>query len=128
MTTVTNVEPDDVEPKRSNYFVRHWRGELSLPISFWVNGWVISIVLKVVDAVEADAIHNGELIPFAALAFFVFDCAAYLWQIVGIWRSATRYEQHETKGALGSLAKFLVVIGVIITAWTTIAGIVSGLR
>src|SRR6266481_4452041 len=95
MPTVTTVESDGPEPSRSNYFVRHWRGDLSLPISFWVNGAVISFALRVEGAVVADATGNWESSPFVALAFFVLDSAIYVWQIVGIWRSATKYEQRE---------------------------------
>jgi hypothetical protein len=28
---------------RTNYIVRHWRGELSLPLSYWVNGVALSL-------------------------------------------------------------------------------------
>ncbi len=26
-----------------NYIKRHWRGDLSLPVSHWVNGWLLGI-------------------------------------------------------------------------------------
>jgi hypothetical protein len=26
-----------------NYLMRHWRGELSLPISYWVNGSLLGV-------------------------------------------------------------------------------------
>jgi len=29
--------------KNTNYFIRHWRGELSLPVSYWVNGFLALI-------------------------------------------------------------------------------------
>src|SRR5262249_41811610 len=36
------VRPSSEESRenknRSNYVVRHWRGELSLPVSYWING------------------------------------------------------------------------------------------
>jgi succinate dehydrogenase hydrophobic anchor subunit len=127
-TTVTTAEPEDLEPKRSNYFVRHWRGDLSLPISFWVNGAVISFAIRVEDAFLADATRNWESSPFAALAFLVVVCAVNVWQVVGIWRSATKYVQHETKVHWGSVAKFMVVIGVISTISKMIVGALSGLR
>jgi hypothetical protein len=28
---------DGIYRLRANYFVRHWNGELSLPVSYWVN-------------------------------------------------------------------------------------------
>jgi len=37
---------------RNNYFVRHWRGEISLPISFWLNGicgiFVFGLLVKII--------------------------------------------------------------------------------
>ena len=35
-------------PKRSNYFLRHWRGELSLGVSYWANGFLANLFLVVV--------------------------------------------------------------------------------
>ena len=44
-------------PERSNYLVRHWRGELPLPVSYWVNGILggvlVAILSGVVSASEA---------------------------------------------------------------------------
>lgn len=33
------------KPRRRSYLARHWRGELSLPVSYWVNGCLVSVLI-----------------------------------------------------------------------------------
>ena len=46
MTTDEQLESQTPVPKRG-YFSRHWHGELSLAKSYWINFWLLSIVLTV---------------------------------------------------------------------------------
>lgn len=80
-------------PRRSvNYFVRHWRGELSLGISFWING-VLGFLL-VVAIVRCEALVEMSITTIA-VEFISFHFALLLvlsiWQAVGIWRSASKH-------------------------------------
>lgn len=82
-------EPGAIAAKRSGtYFARHWRGELSLPQSFWVNGLIIGFGWMVAFQPLVD------LFIIAAWWFFIAwiaDAATIVWQFVGIWRSARNY-------------------------------------
>ncbi len=81
----------DAISELDNYLVRHWRGELSLGTSYWVNGFLgtflIIIVAKTLDAAE----DSMSLKLYAALSLIVFTTAILIsiWQLVGIWRSAS---------------------------------------
>ena len=73
--------------------LRHWRGELSLPVSFWVmslgGALVVSIIGGIVAALDfADA---PEPVAIATLAFLVLASVIVIWQLVGVWRSAENY-------------------------------------
>lgn len=73
--------------------LRHWRGELSLPVSFWVmvlaSTLVVAVIGTIVDALSlADA---PESVAFVTLAFLAFASAIIVWQLVGVWRSAQNY-------------------------------------
>ncbi len=81
-------------PRRS-YVVRHWRGELSLPVSYWINfiglGWVFAIVERVLNASAAELlVDNTALAAAGMLAFWLMLYSSSTWQIVGVWRSASR--------------------------------------
>ena len=106
-------QPLTDRPKRRNYFIRHWRGELSLPVTYWVNGLLVLIVTSVVTLAFTELMEGGYAPPGAPaaatlLGFLMLLTSLSVWQMVGIWRSATR---HAAKGsALWAVAAKLVVI------------------
>jgi uncharacterized protein YecT (DUF1311 family) len=97
-----------------NYIARHWRGELSLPVSYWVNGLLGNVLAIIaVVAISRGFDFRDEFDPRVALLtitlIWAVTFAIALWQLVGNWRSATNYQQ--IKGFWGGAAKFAVVIG-----------------
>jgi hypothetical protein len=100
-----------------NYFARHWRGELSLPVSYWLNGILGALMVGVTVAVLAYTINRqGAAQPLLWLVSLIVTwlSAALLtvWLTVGVWRSATRYRQGG-KRFWGAAAKALVLLGVV---------------
>jgi hypothetical protein len=85
--------------KRTNYFVRHWRGELSLPLSYWINGLLLTFgvflwmktLLQVGFGVLPTNRHLGFGLVFAGYAVFFLWIPLQVWQLVGMTRSATHY-------------------------------------
>jgi hypothetical protein len=84
-------------PKHTNYFARHWRGEISLPISFWVNGLcgyiIFGLVILGISYIVRLAEVNIVAIAVVLAMFVIIRVAFYTWQLVGIWRSATSYTE-----------------------------------
>src|SRR6516225_3876464 len=86
-------------PLSKSYIARHWRGELSLPRSFWVNGVLLSVGLLLALIMLTDTarvvmrtnIHTGIAFLFASYTVFWIGFVAAIWQSVGLSRSATRY-------------------------------------
>ena len=75
--------PPPLPPEASrNYFLRHWRGELSLPVSYWVNGILGGLLIGITVAVLAVITHRqGEARPLLWLfnlvaIWLLLDCAA----------------------------------------------------
>jgi hypothetical protein len=100
-----------------NYIMRHWRGELSLPVSYWLNGILGGIVLAVVLFAIGFMTHrDGEARPLVWLlslaTVWLLNALMVLWQTVGVWRSASRYQQQQ-KYFWGGLAKGLSVLGMV---------------
>jgi hypothetical protein len=114
-----------------NYLHRHWRGELSLSVSFWINGVAVSIVFAIVGNIVDKLVELSMLILLSPLydptlynslvlviagllSAIMIWLAVNVWQAVGVWRSATRYQHDPTHGwPWGNVAKYMVVIAVV---------------
>ncbi|SDO06582.1 hypothetical protein SAMN05444050_3127 [Afipia sp. GAS231] len=108
-------------PPSNNYFARHWRGELSLPKSYWVNGLVFGLIVGAAIASIGYGVNSrGEAQPMVWLVTLVGSWVIValftMWQAVGVWRSATRYKA-SGKHFWGGLAKTVTVLGVINLAY-----------
>ena len=100
--------------KNENFFVRFWKGDLSLPMSYWGMGVGINIVIGLLiglfvgaAGMSEDAIW-GYIIPFQ------------IYTVVGIWRSANKY--NGTK-YWAILAKVAVVLGILSNLLSMLAGV-----
>jgi uncharacterized RDD family membrane protein YckC len=108
-----------------NYFRRHWRGELSLPVSYWLNGFLIGVVVGVgfvlVKQLSSGSNEARPLLWLVSLsAAWVLAVLLTIWQAVGVWRSATRYQQ-AGNSLWGGAAKVSMTLGVIRLAFTLVA-------
>lgn len=108
----------DQEGKQRSYIARHWTGDLSLGISYWVNGTLVSllvavstIILVAVDVAESPKLYSAGVIGAWTLMFIVA-----IWQLVGIWRSASNHESRGGKRGWAIVAQIMVVIGLLGTA------------
>jgi hypothetical protein len=102
---------------KANYFIRHWRGELSLPVSYWVNGILTTMAAIFFGAAiaQVDMTRQPTLGAVVYLLFVAFIIVATLWQLVGIWRSADNHKGRGGSGFWAGFAKFAVVIGLLRT-------------
>jgi len=112
--------PSPLSPQQAsrsrNYIARHWRGELSLPVSYWLNGILGAVVVGATVGALAYAINQQSdaqpmLWLFSLIATWTSAALLTIWQAVGVWRSATRYRQRG-KRFWGAAAKALVLLGV----------------
>jgi len=110
--------PDQVSPetRRASYFARHWRGELSLPVSYWVNGFFLTVlILAIIQGIHWDELVATSRLLFSTSAIIVWIvlAAASIWQLVGIWRSADNYLGRGKSKLWENWAKIGVVLGLI---------------
>lgn len=105
-----------------NYFLRHWRGERSLSFAWWVNGallgigFFIALVALFVLCVELMETRPQNYLPVFSAVYASIVMIA-IWQIVGIWRSATRYCVGG-KRFWGGLAKGVMLLALSLHVWT----------
>jgi hypothetical protein len=81
-----------------SYISRHWRGELPLPISYWVNGLLLfaGVIAAETGLAWVDITAAPQLLTGLYAGLGLFAVSASVWQLVGVWRSAgrTREERH----------------------------------
>lgn len=102
-----------------SYVARHWRGELSLAKSFWLNGFVLGLVFRIAFSAlltgtyAAAASGGGPSIGLALvfLALMALNIALVVWQLVGIWRSAGHQAERGGSKAWGVVARIVVIVG-----------------
>ncbi|MGJ4998411.1 RDD family protein [Bradyrhizobium sp. HKCCYLS3077] len=127
MTEVAGVmAPSPPEPSRQNYIMRHWRGQLSLPLSYWVNGTLLGFLAGVAVAAASALLFDGGLDDHptagltALLMIWLILALLMLWQNVGIWRSATVYRASGRPG-WGGVAKVMVLLGIVGGLWNFVS-------
>ena len=102
--------------KRVPYPIRHWRGELPLPVSYWINGTLVvgfgsMLVLKAIDSASGSV--SLQTTALLAIGAILLTLLGWLWAVVGIWRSAGRYSRTEN-GGWGMVAKGMVIFGALV--------------
>ena len=105
------------------YIVRHWRGDLSLAVSYWLSGLIVSVLIPAIGilviAVLDDHTRQVELALFVGFRGFLI--AAQVWLAVGIWRAASRHVARGGRPRWAALAKVAVAVGTL-CAVTEFAG------
>lgn len=81
--------------KLISYLKKHWRGELDLSISYWVNYFFISILLLLSKPIVNASIANIDDVIISMSARFSWYIFIYLiltpWLLVGLFRSASNH-------------------------------------
>lgn len=107
----------------ANYLVCHWRGELSLPLAFWVNSVVVGFVLifLLVQGVGQLEGLGASLQFIAAAMLFVLGAALalWLWGAVGTWRTCGRHRARGGRAGWANAARVVVVLSVFVVAIQT---------
>lgn len=110
----------DARRSKSNYIARHWNGDLSLPVSYWVNGVLVGAVAGVLLVFVRDVI---ETLPLRAMAGITASAqllaiAVTLWSSVGIWRSASNHTSRGGSRGWAVTAQVLTAFGLLSFAGT----------
>jgi hypothetical protein len=111
MRTAVDTEP---EP-HSNYLIRHWRGELSLPVAYWVNVVLADFALGVLGAAVTPLAHERG--PTASglwsLSLYSLTVIITVWQLVGLWRSALAHPARGGSRGWAAIAQIVAVLAVL---------------
>lgn len=107
---------DDFDHKKNGFIINHWRGYLPLGISFWINVFLLNILISllllyvaVFSPIENPVWNSRLYIMVSSLVVII----VYPWQIIGTWRSSSRRLKETHKWFLTVLVKVSLVLGVI---------------
>lgn len=108
---VPKQEPPKVK-KRGNYFLRHWRGDLSLPISYWVNGIIAYMALALAAGLTAGLTTADDLrlVSVGVILLYFAALAISVWQIVGTWRSASNHTERGGTAFWAVVARIILIL------------------
>ncbi|MDB5412931.1 MAG: conserved rane protein of unknown function [Rubritepida sp.] len=108
-----------------DYILKHWTGGFSLGFAVWVNTVLVAVAFEVLCTLVGGVLGVGDLdtpraigIPYF-LILTCIDLVSSIWQLVGVGRSASLHVERGGKSIWASLARCLVVLGVV--------GMVAGL-
>ncbi len=99
------------------YIQRHWRGELSLARSFWVNCILFNLVFGIVKTVFlATYEEDGMAVYRIRATIFLGQLLVYPWQVIGLWRACVAHIHKYHCFFWARVAQGLVAISVLWTA------------
>ena len=107
-------QPGLAAPPAANYLVRHWRGELTLPMAYWVSGIASNFVSRFISGVSDFVITHNDLsavqYAFVSAVPVLADFVIIPWMLVGVWRSASRHKTRGGRVFWAWLAKSIVIV------------------
>ncbi len=101
------------------YILAHWRGDLPLALSFWVNLVLLRLVLYFLAALtHPPFMADPYAAAIASILFIAFaHVGVFAWQIVGVVRACDRYQAVE--GAI--IPVYGVYFGIAVTLLFTLS-------
>ncbi len=122
-------EAHEIWPKStdsiSGYLINHWRGDLSLSKSFWINGFTVNIILIFIyyyidySGNNASSLYEWIITFWAFLLALLMHIMIGAWQIVGIWRSASNREKFLGESIFSIVAQLSCVLVILQLIWTS---------
>ncbi|TLP53487.1 MULTISPECIES: hypothetical protein [Pseudomonas] len=125
MDRAYNTAPAHTAPRRS-YLSRHWRGELSLTRTFWLNGVAVRLLFDALATPQVETLLGNpsrDPIDSAYLAGVLIGISLilWLWQLVGLWRCARRHSEF-----VGVVVPLLIVAVLAHYTYTFTQGFIPG--
>ena len=97
------------------YILDHWEGNFSLVKSFWINGFLLNIIIAIplfYAQINFDSISNTAANFF--LLYYLFYTAYFIWVNVGIWKSSKIYIANKKNSRFWAyLARLIILLSVL---------------
>jgi hypothetical protein len=111
-----------------HFFTRHWRGEYSLPFSYWVVGVIGNVVFAAIVGAVVLVLRREGFNPWLVMGALtlIWGAGAFcqLFQAVGVWRSALRYRRDRRAANRSAFWSYAAQAAVVLGALTLAAQLV----
>ncbi|WP_165870468.1 hypothetical protein [Alteromonas sediminis] len=104
------------EQLHPNWFIRYWKGQVSLPMSYWGVGlatvmliYAISYLVERGIEASTDTWQLGAYI----IVLYVFIITTVVWQSVGLFRTARKHPLRTGDSGWATVAIFMLGIGLV---------------
>jgi hypothetical protein len=106
-----------VTAKRANYFLRHWRGQFSLGVSYWLSGLVAGFLVGFATSTVGEIRKTISLRTVSALSLLLYALAiiSTVWWCVGVCRSASNHFSRGGTRFWAGVAKVMVALSFLST-------------
>jgi hypothetical protein len=116
---------------QAGYFTRHWRGELSLARSYWINNILLATPLAfALTGLMSWIGAKGDSLQVSAIAVLVgmpLLLALDVWCLVGAWRAAANYLREHGSQLWGWLARISLALGALQLLASVLFGLLPNL-
>lgn len=97
------------------FILRHWRGEYSLAVAYWLIGAFVSVISVGIALFTKNLALD---IPYDPVVIFALSVATWcalamllVWHLIGTWRSATWSNPQRRLFTWANLAKLMLILG-----------------
>lgn len=98
--------------KPSNYFIRLFKGEISLPMTYWVWFFFINFVILIASSFYFNnlPLELTSSQRYISIAIAIFSILYSIFILIAVWRSATK---HDGSKLWANVAKIIVIFNLI---------------
>ena len=113
--------------KKVGFITRLFRGDVSLPVSYWTFGVLIGnvafqIILKIIE-LNYIGIISTQVGTWSVMGFYWLAIGYSIFMLIAIWRSAGKYQG---RVIWAGLARVVVVVGTLVLISNFIIGLQQG--
>lgn len=110
------IENVSAQVLKRSYFVRHWRGDLRLGISYWINTVLLTLVAIILIRIIVGTVQvsqNPRIYAFLVISFWVISIVITPWQFVGVWKSSNNHIARGGTKLWSVASKAVVLLGIL---------------
>ncbi len=111
---VNNKQQNLIKNKKISYFKKHWYGQLTLGISYWINNVLLYIIftfLIIFFAKNMDFTNDFVLPSIFMVIIWIVVSVLIPWSLIGLWRSTKNHIDKYNITFSANIVRIFVVLG-----------------
>ncbi|MDC8829662.1 hypothetical protein [Alteromonas gilva] len=107
----------DTHEISGNWILRYWRGQISLPVSYWLVGLGVTLLFKILGyllEVNVERANSRSELGLYLLSIYPLLLIVLTWQSVGLFRSALNHPARGGTVGWSVAAIFMLCVGLVV--------------